>query len=861
MPEYPLLPLPQFERGIRPQPSRFVPSSRSLSQERQGQRLGARFNRLQNVLSSESAELSLRNDPSSIAPERALVLEVVGSVGDFYALAGQVEGLEFLAGEEIEFESDDDFFVEDTRQGRERERRTDKNVGGRLYLAMPDVGALNQLVSLWSRWQSGEALPRGLTRWRDIFSSLRDIRPWGLADRITDETAEQWREELEEYSGEVRRIEAELWFRHSDALRQGAYRQLEAAVSSANGNIIDHQVIQEIGYHAALIDLPASEITRLISREAIPLAICDDVMFLRPQSSVDISEPGDPPQAEPVHPTEPPENLPPIAALLDGIPVQNHHLLDGRLDVDDADNLEPMSTVAERQHGTAMASLILHGDRNLGQPSINRRIHVRPVLYAPGNGLHEQPRQDRLLVDVIYRAVRRMKEGDGQGAATAPEVFLVNLSLGDPRRPFSRPMSPWARLLDYLSERYGILFLVSAGNVNRPLPIDGFSDWTTFEGASAEKRESKVLQALFDQKAYRTLLSPAEALNVVTVGAAHEDTLDGSRGAMAVDPYRDGNLPNISSALGPGHRKVIKPDLHLPGGREHVRFQSGGGPLNVVPGGRYGLAAACPDPAGALDRTRPINGTSAATALATRAAHRLFEALMDVAGGSMLANMDPRFYAVVIKALLVHRTKWGSHATRLNDLYGPHGRGRHVERLDNVSRLLGYGVPRIEEAMECAPNRATMVGYGTIAAGDTNIHRIPLPPSLERVTEPRAITVSAAWFSPTNPRHQAYRRAKLEVSPAKKFDAAAGVARSSDQPSDKSVPRGTVFHTRYEGNKAIPFVDDGQILLHIFCREQAGKLDQHINYGIAVTVETGQGVPVYQEIRDRLQVRVGAQVP
>ena len=81
-----------------------------------------------------------------------------------------------------------------------------------------------------------------------------------------------------------------------------------------------------------------------------------------------------------------------------------------------------------------------------------------------------------------------MKEGDGAGEATAPEVFLVNLSLGDPRRPFSGPMSPWAKLLDYLAERYGILFLVSAGNVKSPLPVSAFSDWTSFEDADPEER-------------------------------------------------------------------------------------------------------------------------------------------------------------------------------------------------------------------------------------------------------------------------------------------------------------------------------------------------------------------------------------
>ena len=863
MPEFPLLPLPVFERGEPPGARRFVPSVPKLQPGRQGQRLGPIFERLANVLEEDRDGLALLDDPASIAPERALVLEVAGSVVDFQALAARVNGLEFLGDEEIEFEPDEDFFETDARAGREGERRTDRPLGGRLYLAMPDVGALRQLLSLWNRWQRGEGLPSGFTPWRDVFASLREIRPWGPADRLSEETIACWREEFEDDPGEIRRIEVELWFRDSGASRTTAFRRVAEVVAAAGGTLVQHATIEEIGYEALLIDLPAGEITRLVGREDVHLIVCDDIMFLRPQSSTDVPEPGEETEPEAAIPGEEPGDLPPVAALLDGVPVQNHLLLDGRLEMDDPDGLEAMSVVAERHHGTAMASLILHGDKNVANEALSRRLYLRPVMYAPGNGAREEPRRDRLLIDVIYRAVRRIKEGDEEGEATAPEVFLVNLSLGDARRSFGGPISPWARLLDYLADRYGILFLVSAGNVTEPLRVDGFAGWIEFEDADPELRELAVLMALSNQKALRTLLSPAEALNPVTVGAMHDDAVGDPRGAGSVDPYATHELPNVSSALGLGHRKVVKPDLHLPGGREHLRFQAGGGELFVVPasGGRSGLKAASPDVAGNLDRMALSMGTSAATALATRSAHRIFEALMDRDGGSLHADMEEEFRAVVVKALLVHRAKWGSRAVLLNRHYGPHGQGKHVERRDNISRLLGYGFPDIDQALACAPNRATLVGSGTIAAGEANVHRIPLPPSLERVTEPRSLIVTVAWFSPVNRRHQAYRRAKLEVSALRSLETAAGVSRSGGQPSNHSVPRGTVSHERYDGNKAVAFVDDGHVVLRIYCREQAGALDQSIRYGIAVTIEAGEGVPVYQEIRARLAVPVTPQVP
>ena len=263
---------------------------------------------------------------------------------------------------------------------------------------------------------------------------------------------------------------------------------------------------------------------------------------------------------------------------------------------------------------------------------------------------------------------------------------------------------------------------------------------TAFEDAEASAREDAVLEGLGGQRSQRTLLSPSEALNVLTVGASHDEAADGSPGGVVtgphVSPYVNRTLPNISSAMGLGHRKAIKPDILMPGGREHVLASPQGGQLYVRPGNtgsRSGIRAAAPDPAGTLNKEMNTGGTSVAAALATRAAHQLYDALMDSENGSVLADADPAYRAVVVRALLVHAARWDeSVASKLGSLYGPHGQGKHVERLDNVARLLGYGIPRVMDVMTCTPHRATMVDGEPITereqAGQI-LHVAPPPPA------------------------------------------------------------------------------------------------------------------------------------
>ena len=806
--------------------------------------------------------MTLRDDPAGLAPERVIVFEVAGSIADFAAACARVPGLECLVEREFEFEPDEDFWVVDTRRGRERQPRDDKHVGGRVYAAMPDLRALRDLLSLWRRYQDQTAAGRGRKVWFDLFERLRDLRPWGPEDRISEDALTDFRMDLEQAPGSTATVEVELWHRDSSRQRDRASRELARIVAQAGGSVLHRASIPPIAYDAALVRLPREEVARVLRREPVHLVVCDDIMFVRPQCPPVVRPTGQQATVEKTPPGPLPSRLEPsVAALLDGVPVQKHRLLDGRIVIDDPDGLDGRSMVSGRHHGTAMASLILHGE--LGRPDVplSRLLHLQPVLYAPDDGSDERFLPHRLLVDTIYRAVTRMKTGNDGTGPTAPRVFLVNLSLGDQRRPYAGWISPWARLLDHLAHEYGILFVVSAGNITAPLPIPRFDTVTAFEDADASSREDAVLDGLGRQRSQRTLLSPSEAMNVVTVGASHDEWDTGAPGpngaGSLLDPYDTPSLPNVSSAMGLGHRKVIKPEILMPGGKEHVRPLPDANGCSIwrgQEGPQFGIAVASPDTQGRLDREKMASGTSVAAALATRAAHQLFDALMDPDNGGVLADADPAYRAVVVRALLVHSARWDETvAIKLGDLYGPHGRGKHVARLDNVARVIGYGVPRVSEATSCSAHRATLVGYGDIGGRELASCRLPLPQSLIGVTVPRTVTVTLAWFTPVNVRNLAYRMAKLEVK--EDLKTSFKTPRTSHQPSHSSIPRGTLFHQRYHGEKAVQFIEDEELVLRIACKEPAGRLDERIRYGLAVTIEAGEGVPVYQEIRDRLAVR------
>jgi hypothetical protein len=85
-------------------------------------------------------------------------------------------------------------------------------------------------------------------------------------------------------------------------------------------------------------------------------------------------------------------------------------------------------------------------------------------------------------------------------------------------------------------------------------------------------------------KSQRTLLSPAESVNSLTIGAAHAGSgFTGNLPDGRYDPFTDEDLPSIVSAMGLGFRKVVKPELLFAGGRAPVRIGVSGERIEIAP--------------------------------------------------------------------------------------------------------------------------------------------------------------------------------------------------------------------------------------------------------------------------------------
>ena len=869
MTDRPILRLPNARTTGRLKGSPLsMPSPRAGGRQAQGARFREHFDRISQAFQGDDASVVLRQDPAGIAPERALVFVTAVPISNFIR-AAETLGIEVFSEVNLEDYEVDEHLLEINPQ----------LAMPTLYATMPTEDALRRIEVLWRAFQRNETAPHGDAPWWNLFDMLDELRPWGPQDRLNNRSREDLQNRLPFDPEEEVRLELEIWPTRSADKRRQWRIDTEARVNALGGRIISTSSISETGfiYEAYLIGMTAADVRAMLDTPFAPdgLASLEGLQFILPQTvAQSLPSQSEPEDSTDPDPLEPFDDLNPIrAVLLDGTPIAGHEMLEGGVEIEDVHDLVPRSLVNNRLHATTMASLILRGDvRADGAPVEDSRLLSIPILID--NSDDTRSPEDRLFVDVIHVALSRAFLGD---EPVAPDAFVVNFSVGIRGSHFTGLISSLARLMDWWSHRYGVLFIVSAGNVGDDLTIQGINS-TEFEDATLEQRAVAVDTAKRLSRHQRTLFAPSEALNVVSVGATNVD-LSAPQGPVPpneIDIERDdGVMPAISSAIGLGPFKAIKPDFLHTGGSHNVLMRPGLNGLNLRVAGRThrtGLFVASTGVGSrAVARAR---GTSCANALTTRAHLNAAAALTQNDGPYFGLELPRRDLALLTRALAVNSARWPASAANMYDRERAPNPRKHLQAKQEVARYFGHGVLNEYLMRESPDNGATLVGTGTIRMDQGLIFDLPLPPSISGQRLGRSMWVTLAWFSPVDPTRAKYRLAALEAIVSdydedNDQDGTKDTTWSLDMKSghldESMIKRGTVWSKRLVKHRAhIPDFEDGQsIPIRVQCKDASGgglDPDEDIRFAIAVTleveIEAETESDIHQEIRDQLIVRV-----
>lgn len=819
--------------------------------------MGERFESAVASVESFTTNVHVAADPRAVIPERALVLEIIGPV-DKFDQAVQALGLEWMGSQHAD-EPDEEEDPEAPSDDQPRAKY--------FYLTMPSERGLRTLLAAWKRFSSNKpATSKEEKRLWDVFGYLADFRTWSVQDRIDPSLVRYVNALLQSRPNEMVSVEVDLWYRTERQKRDQSLAKLRALTAEFEGEFVDFVDIPEISYQGVLLRLPG-HVARTMIEGGDGLARLDDIMRIRPQSAFDGDVMGGLQEAPAFEqPPIPDTNTQCVAVLLDGYPVLDHEALRGRVVVHEVDVTAAQVPVGNRIHGTAMASLVVHGDLKSVSGSLTSRIAVIPVLT--GRGTVEGMPAGKLAIGVIYRALQALARERQSETSALSQVVVVNHSVCDTYAPFVRASSPWACLIDHFSHIDRLLFIVSVGNIKAPIPIAGLSCAQELIDMDPQGRDALVINSLRDSSGTRGLLCPAETLNGLSIGALHLDNNDEGP-PTEIDPFLDIDMISLGSALGLGLNRSVKPDLVESGGRGALSVSvnaEGTVQVHPSPSSKMGHKVARPGLTGESNRYGLSMGTSDATALTTRSAVQIAAMLEEVFQQDGERWSDKPTRAVMLKALLVHGARWGSLGEMFfNLIKDPADHYRRVSEKDQTSRFVGFGMPDHDRVLGGTRNRITLLADDLIRHEERHVFRLPVPTHMLRSRDLRTVTITLAWTSPVHVSSVDYRAVTLKLVDGngdQKFWKGVDRGAVQTQPVQFTMERGTVAHLQLSGERLWRYgkATDAQleIAVQAMAKHESMKHMQ-VPYAIAITLEVAQGVDtkVYEEIRDHVRERQG----
>ena len=508
-------------------------------------------------------------------------------------------------------------------------------------------------------------------------------------------------------------------------------------------------------------------------------------------------------------------------------------------------------------HGTRVAGAVLYRESipRGGQYEFPCWIQNARVL-DDGNRMPVElfpPAALRAVVDRYYNGPRHTR------------LFNQSINTDVPCR--LRHMSAWAAEIDALSERYDILVVQSAGNLQPSLPAP-------ILGVREHLAAGREYPAYLLEDACR-VANPAQSLQALTVGSVAYGMFEGGGWrSIAADTAH----PSAFSRAGFGIWGIVKPEVVEFGG-DNLRTANTppdvGTPDHAKPCYPELVRSTMHPPGPAYDRDTV--GTSFAAPKVTHIAAQLQNALPD----------EP---CLLYRALIVQSARWPAWAQDASS-----------DTQAEIIRRIGYGVPDLERAATNSDYRTTLIAgkdprYNDrelrIRAGEAHIFQVPIPAAMRSQADEYDILIEVTLSYAAQPRRtrrnlRRYLSTWVDWKSSKLGEAIESFRlRALKDQEDEGLARGTNIPWMLHENPIWGTIrgvkrNSGTVqkdwavvksnsLPESFCIAVVGHRgwskdpDSSARYAIAVSFEVlGREIPIYEDLRvavEELQTEIEAEV-
>ncbi len=399
----------------------------------------------------------------------------------------------------------------------------------------------------------------------------------------------------------------------------------------------------------------------------------------------------------------PPDEDAPTVCIIDSGIQEGHAYLTTAIKSDLSQCFLPTTNDIEDEvrdggHGTRVAGAVLYPN---GISNLHGQQYQLPCYIANARVLNENNvmPQEMLPSKVIGRIIRKYADENN--------IRLYNHSIAASYPCLKKYMSSWASTIDNATYERDVLFIQAAGN----LPDDNQNPFRL--GVTQHLTNGRYYPDYLLQNSCR-IPNPAQSMQALTVGALSVNAFEDDDwisfiGRGGVSSY---------SCTGMGLWGAIKPEVVEYGG--DVVINKTQYLYKTIPSTCCELIRVSP-PAYARDEI----GTSFA---APKVAYIAAE----------LQNLLPNESVLLLKALIIQSARWTNWANAFPD-----------DRKMDVLRLMGYGLPSIDRALNNNDYRITFITRGerTIAAGYVHVYRVKVPQNIRNSNNMVRIDVTLTFAS------------------------------------------------------------------------------------------------------------------